>query len=156
MSFDATALAAGLLEAVPANRLFGIRVRRAGAHAGEVQLDVADGMQNVIGALGAGGLLALADAAALAAIVGSASSPGQFDGVTPLASRAELDFLAPGRGTLTGACGLDPAACEAIDALLAGAADHARLSTAIVIRDGAGERVATAQMRWSLRRGPVR
>lgn len=103
---DATALARSLLEPVPAHRTAGIQVLRAVDCAAEVALDTPYGLTNVIGSLHSSGLIALLDAAGLAAVVAAVEAPGEFDGVVPLGAAATVEFLAPARGRLVASCAL--------------------------------------------------
>jgi acyl-coenzyme A thioesterase PaaI-like protein len=81
---DVTRLARSLLEPIPAHRLLGITVLRAAGGVGEVALVTSDAMTNVIGALHSSGLVALADAAGLAAVIAASEVADDFDGVVPL------------------------------------------------------------------------
>lgn len=149
---DATRLAAELLEPVPAHRTFGIRVLRAVDGDAQVALDAAPATANVIGSLHSSGLTALVDATGLAAIIAAAADPREFDGVTPLGTVAELEFLAPARGTLVGHCTLDPVALAAARGLLGGGETRARLATDVEVRDADAVTVCRGSFTWSLRR----
>jgi hypothetical protein len=72
---DVTALARTLLEPVPAHRTAGIEVLRAADGAAEVALQTPEALVNVIGSLHSSGLIALVDAAGLAAIIAASGSP---------------------------------------------------------------------------------
>lgn len=113
-----TSLAASLLDPIPANRLFGLRVLAAEDGHAEVGMDVSNEASNVIGSLHSSGLVALVDAAGLAAIISVAASDSEFDGVVPLGSVAHLDFLAPARGRLTAHCRLAQTDRHALGLLL--------------------------------------
>jgi acyl-coenzyme A thioesterase PaaI-like protein len=93
-----------LLEPVPANRTFGVRVLSAAGAAAEVELVAAAAFENVIGSLHSSGLVALIDATGLAAVIAAAGEESHFDGVAPLGSEAHVEFLAPARGRLVGRC----------------------------------------------------
>ncbi|MFD3452298.1 hypothetical protein ACFWVC_08955 [Streptomyces sp. NPDC058691] len=95
---DATALARALLEPVPANRTAGIEVLRAEDGAAQVALETPYALRNVIGSLHASGLVALLDAAGLAALVAACEEPSQFEGVVPLGAAATMEFLAAADG----------------------------------------------------------
>ena len=69
----AIALATRLLESAPANLMYGISVQSAEEGSATVALDVTPGIQNAAGSLHATGLMALVDAAALAAMSSLAS-----------------------------------------------------------------------------------
>jgi acyl-coenzyme A thioesterase PaaI-like protein len=68
---DATVLARRLLEPIPANRTAGIEVLYAADETGRVAVTTPESMTNVIGSLHASGLVALQDAAGLAAVIGA-------------------------------------------------------------------------------------
>src|SRR5262245_29521549 len=106
---DLTAFARTLLDPIPAHRTVGIDVLRAGDGVGVVAASVPPGLTNVIGSLHSSGLAALADAAALAAVIGACTVESEFDRVVPLGAAARMEFLAPARGRLTATCRLDPA-----------------------------------------------
>lgn len=151
---DATRLAAELLEPIPAHRTFGIRVLRAVDGDAQVTLDAAPATANVIGSLHSSGLTALVDATGLAAIIAAAATPAEFEGVTPLGTLAELEFLAPARGTLTGHCALDAPALSSARGLLGGSEARARLITDVDVRDADEVTVCRGSFTWSLRRQP--
>lgn len=150
-----TATAAELLEPIPAHRTFGLRVLSAEDGAGVVSLHVRAELTNVIGTLHSSGLIALADATGLAAIIGAADSPAEFAGITPLGTAAELEFLRPAAGELTGHCTLDRPARVALRRLLDRDAHKATLSTDTEIADDAGTIVAHGSFTWKLRRAPA-
>jgi uncharacterized protein (TIGR00369 family) len=151
---DPTAVAAQLLEPVPANRLFGIEVRSATPDGAEVVLEVRAEATNVIGSLHAGGLAALVDATGLAAILGQAPDGAVLDDLGILGAAASLRFLAPARGRLTGRCTLDEQAHRAVCDVLVRGADRATVDTEVRIDDEAGTCVCTGRFEWRLRRAP--
>ena len=147
-----TRVAAEMLEPIPANRLFGLRVLSAGAEGAEVSLNVDETATNVIGSLYSCGLVALLDAAGLAAVIGSAADPSQLTGVVPLGSHAEARFRAPARGTLTAHCALDAEARQALVAFWEQRIERTKLTTPAVIRDEQGTLVCDGAFSWTLRR----
>lgn len=70
----------------------------------ELALSAPPGLRNVIGSLHSSGLIALVDAAGLAAMIAASDSAESFRGVVPLGAGAVMEFLAPGRGRLTASC----------------------------------------------------
>lgn len=86
-------------------------------------------MTNVIGSLHSSGLIALIDAAGLAAIIGACEAEEDFTGIVPLGAVASLDFRAPARGRLVASCRLAPSALRILEPLLAGTTDRARITT---------------------------
>lgn len=151
-SMDATALAARLLEPIPANVTCGIEVVRAAEGAAEVALESPAALANVIGSLHASGLVALLDATGLAAIVAAVHDEREFEGVVPLGSAARVEFLRPARGRLIGRCSLSADAHSALRALLAGEHSRARISTRVEIGDRDDLLVCRGSFDWSVRR----
>lgn len=149
---DATRLAAELLEPIPANRTFGIRVLRAvDAHA-RVALQAAPTTTNVIGSLHSSGLVALIDAAGLAAIIAAATSSDALQHVVPLGTRAQIEFLAPARGDLVAQCTMDDAAQAATREFLDARTPTAHVVTDVEILDADHQIVCRGAFTWSLRR----
>lgn len=149
---DMTATAAELLEPIPAHRTLGLRVLHAADGVGEVGTTVTEPLTNVVGSLHSSGLIALADAAGLAAMIGAADGSAAFQDVTPLGSLAELEFLAPARGELTASCTLDEVARRRLRELLAGEVRKAQLLTDAEVLDAAGAVVCRGTFTWRLRR----
>ena len=156
---DCTRLAARLLETVPANRSFGLRVLRADATGAQVLLEESAPFANVIGALHSSGLIALIDAAGLAAMIGGCRDETEFDGLTPLGTSASVQFLAPARGPLTARCQLEPFERYALRDLLEGRTRKDELETSVEVVDRGGLVVCRGRFAWKLRRahppGPV-
>jgi len=148
---DVTALARSLLEPVPAHRTLGIQVVRAGDGCGEVMVETPLSMTNVIGSLHSSGLIALVDAAGLAAIIGACAAGDDVGGVVPLGAVASLDFRAPARGRLTASCRLDPGTRRALRPVLAGAEDRTRVTTVADVVDEKGVLVCRGTFEWSVR-----
>ena len=149
---DATRLAAQLLEPVPANRTFGVRVLSAVGAAAEVELVAAAPFENVIGSLHSSGLVALVDASGLAAVIAAAGDESQFEGVTPLGSVAHLEFLAPARGRLVGRCALSPESVRSLGEVLERRERKAEVTTEVEVRDESGTVVCRGSFVWKLRR----
>jgi acyl-coenzyme A thioesterase PaaI-like protein len=149
---DATTLAASLLESVPANRTFGITVESARDARAVVALDLAPELENVIGSLHASGLMALVDATGLAAMISLAEAPDQFTGIIPLATDAQLVFVAPARGRLRGHCELGPEDQAGLRELLDRGTDRTQLTSDVRILDEEGTAVCRGYMVWKLRR----
>ncbi|MBN6041855.1 DUF4442 domain-containing protein [Amycolatopsis sp. 195334CR] len=149
---DLTALARRLLEPIPANKTLGLRVLRAADGAAEVTAGPAPGFANVIGSMHSSGLVALLDAAGLAAVIAAARDEAEFDGVVPLGFAAEVRFLAPARGKLVAGCALGESATELVRTLFDGTAAKIRLATTAEITDEQGTAVCSGEFRWSVRR----
>jgi acyl-coenzyme A thioesterase PaaI-like protein len=149
---DATRLARGLLESVPANRSFGVRVLRADATGAEVALEVSEAHKNVIGSLHSSGLIALIDAAGLAALIGGCRAEDEFDGLTPLGTTAGLQFLAPARGPLVARCTLDPFERHALRELLEHRVRTEEFETCVEVFDRDETVVCRGRFTWKVRR----
>ena len=149
---DATALARELIEPIPVNALHGLTVRAAADGAATVELQVGPTLGNAIGSLAASGLIAMVDAAGLAAIIATAERPEELRDVSPLGSDADLTFFAPARGRLRAHCALDQPALDAVRRLLAGEADRAAVLTLTEITDEQRTVVCTGRFRWRIRR----
>jgi len=152
---DATAVARRLLEPIPANQLFGLRILRAADASAEVCMQVTPELTNVIGSLHSSGLIALVDATGLAAVIAAIRDENEFDEVTPLGAEARLEFLAPARGRLVGRCTLEPAELAALRRVLDGEHARATLATAVEIVDADPSLVCRGSFDWKLRRQPT-
>jgi acyl-coenzyme A thioesterase PaaI-like protein len=149
---DVTALARSLLEGVPAHATAGLEVLHAGDGAAQVALLTPPALTNVIGSLHSSGLITLADAAGLAAIIAACEAGDDMRGVLPLGAAATLEFRAPARGRLVASCRLGAAARQALRPVLSGTHSHARISTVAEITDEAHALVCLGTFQWSVRR----
>ncbi len=152
---DMTALATQLLEPIAIHRTLGLRVVRAQDGVGEVELTVTDPLTNVVGSLHSSGLVAMVDAAGLAAIIGAAHDATEFADTTPLGTVAELEFIAPARGVLTGHCTLDEVSRARLRALLDRDVARTQLVTDAEILAADGTLVCSGTFTWKLRRAAV-
>ncbi len=149
---EATAIARALLEPIPANALLGLWIDAAENGSATVRIDVRPELTNVVDALHASGLIALVDAAGLAAVLSAADRPDQLADVLPLGSDADLSFYAPARGELTARCDLDDSARELARQFFAERSDRLALMTETQIADASGAVVCTGRFRWRIRR----
>jgi acyl-coenzyme A thioesterase PaaI-like protein len=149
---DATELARRLLEPIPANNLMELRVIEARHGTAEVVIELASQVSNVIGTMHSSGLITLADAAGLAAIISTITGPDEFEGVVPLGAAADLQFKAPGRGRLVARCTLDESTIVTARSLFEGRTDRVHLRTSASIFDPAQALVCVGRFHWSLRR----
>ncbi|MEV1085066.1 DUF4442 domain-containing protein [Streptomyces sp. NPDC050211] len=148
---DTTALARTLLD-IPAHRTAAIEVLSATDGTAELTCLTPESLTNVIGSLHSSGLIALADAAGLAAIIAESTGPDDMTGVVPLGTHASMEFLAPARGRLVATCRLTREARDAVRPLLARETHRARLSTRTEITDATGAVVCRGTFDWSVRR----
>jgi acyl-coenzyme A thioesterase PaaI-like protein len=149
---DVTTLARTLLEPVPAHGTAGLEVLRAADGAAEVALRTPHELTNVIGSLHSSGLITLADAAGLAAIIAACEAEEEMSGVLPLGAAATLEFRAPARGRLVASCRLGAAARQALRPVLSGTQNRAQISTVAEITDEAHALVCRGTFEWSVRR----
>jgi len=150
---DASEIAGGMLSLAPANMTLGIRVVSAVDGVGVVEMEVREGFANVIGSLHASGLVALIDAASLAALISAAEHPEQLGGLTPLGSRAVLEFLVPARGPLLGRCQLSPEDLDSLQNFFSTPATAPlRLTTTADVLDRDGVVACRGSFDWSIRR----
>jgi acyl-coenzyme A thioesterase PaaI-like protein len=152
---DLTALARSLFEPIPAHRTFGIEVLHAAGAAAQVVLVTAPAMTNVIGSLHSSGLIALADAAGLAAIIATCETTDEARGVLPLGAAAALEFRAPARGRLVASCRLDHETRRALRPVLSAQHDRARITTVADIADETGVLACRGKFEWSIRRSSL-
>jgi len=141
---DLTPLAVELLDGLPANRTLGLTVVEAVDGIGRVVLPVSEGTRNVIGALHSSGVAALADAAALAAVLSVAPDEATARRLQPLGARARLTFQRPIRGTAFATCELDPSGRAALARLWEGRDERARFTTLTTIDGDEAPGAATA------------
>jgi acyl-coenzyme A thioesterase PaaI-like protein len=148
---ETTLAAQRLLHPIPANHTLGLSVTHAVDGTAEVEVQAAPNLANVVGSMHSSGLMALADAAGLAAFISMARSDEELDGVIPLGASAEMQFLAPARGVLVARCTLGHQDGAWARGLFAGHVDHIHISTATDVRSK-GQLVATGRLHWSIKR----
>jgi acyl-coenzyme A thioesterase PaaI-like protein len=110
----------------------------------------------VIGSLHSSGLVALADATGLAAIIAAAADEAELQDVVPLGSVAHLQFLAPAHGRLIGPCALAREDDRALRAFLVGDQPTAQVETAVEVLDADEAVVCRGSFTWKIRRLPRR
>jgi acyl-coenzyme A thioesterase PaaI-like protein len=152
---DLTELARRLLEPIPANRSIGLKVLRAKDSEAAVGVEAPAHLANVIGSLHSSGLIALVDAAGLAAFIASARKEQELEGIVPLGTAARLEFHAPARGSLIARCKLGPADITTAQSLFGGRADKVSLTTTVDVVNQAGTAVCTGSFLWNVRRVPT-
>lgn len=150
-----TALARSLIEPVPARRTVGIRVLNAANGNATITMDTPVTVTNVIGSLHSSGLVALVDAAGLAAIIAGCDLPAEFDGVLPVGRSAALQFRAPAFGRLVAVCSLTTDARQSLRDLCSRGTDKVRFSTVADVMDSTSTIVCSGEFRWTARRMPV-
>jgi acyl-coenzyme A thioesterase PaaI-like protein len=151
---DLTSLAIELLDRLPANRTLGLTIAEAVDGVGRAVLPVSEGVRNVIGALHSSGVAALADAAALAAVLSVAPDEALARRLQPLGTQASLTFQRPVRGTAFATCHLDVAGRSALAALFDGRDDRARFRTLTTIDGDEAPGAAAGEFDWLVRLAP--
>ena len=152
---DLVSLAAELLDQLPANRTLGLTVTEVRDGVGRAMLPVSDGVRNVIGALHSSGVVALADAAALAAVLSVAPDETAARRLQPLGIEARLTFHRPLRGTALATCRLDADARAAIASLYEDRAERAQVTTLATIDGNDAPRAAEGEFDWVIRLAPT-
>ena len=151
---DLRSLAAELLDRLPANRTLGLTIIEVHDGCGRARLPVTHEVCNVIGALHSSGVAALADAAALAAVLSLAPDEELARRLQPLGVHARLTFRRPVRGVAVATCELDPGARAAVQRLFEGLEDRARFTTVAVIDGEDAPAAAQGEFDWVVRLTP--
>lgn len=151
---DLTYLAVELLDRLPANRTLGLTVAGAVDGVGRVVLPVSEGVRNVIGALHSSGVAALADAAALAAVLSLAPEESAARRLQPLGVQARLTFQRPVRGIAVATCLLDGEVRAALARLHEGRDQRARFTTLTTIDGDQAPSAAEGEFDWVVRLAP--
>ncbi|HVO53982.1 MAG TPA: DUF4442 domain-containing protein [Solirubrobacterales bacterium] len=144
---DFDAIAKGMSMAVPFVGHLGLEITDVAPGEATVVLPRKQHLTNHVGSQHAGALFTLAETASGAAFVGAFAV--RMGDVTPLARRAEIDYLKIAAGPITakGKLGMD--AAEALATL--DADGKVEFPCLVELRDGAGELVATATVEWHVR-----
>jgi len=148
---DLTRLAVELLDGLPANRTLGLFVVEAADGVGKAVLPVSDGEHNVLGALHSSGIAALADAAALAAVLSVAPGEPAARRLQPLGIQARFMFERPLRGTAVATCRLDRDTAAAVTDLYRRGDGRARVTTLTTIDGDDAPTAARGEFDWTLR-----
>lgn len=151
---DLTPLAVELLDGLPANRTLGVTVVDAADGVGRVMLPVSAGVRNVIGALHSSGVVALADAAALAAVLSAAPDEAAARRLQPLGVQACIRFGRPVRGTALATCRLPAEGAAALSSLYEGRHQRARFTTLTTIDGDDAPGAAEGEFDWVVRLAP--
>jgi uncharacterized protein (TIGR00369 family) len=144
---DFDAIAKGMAMAVPFVGHLGIEIIEISAGEASVRLPRRPELNNHVGSQHAGALFTAAETASGAAFVGAfAVRMGQ---VTPLARRAEIDFVKVASGPITATAKLGVDAAEGLATL--DAEGKVEFPCEVELSDGDGNRVATATVEWHVR-----
>jgi len=147
---DASAIQQLLIDGIPLARFIGLQVDEVGPGMVRLHMPFTPNTQNHLGTAYAGGIFSLAELAGGVLLV-SSFDPAQH---LMLARRLEIEYLHPGRGTLSCAPRLPDDLVAETRATIAqqGKAD---LSLSIEVMDADGEVVAHVQATYYLRRQSV-
>ena len=147
MNVDFKALREGMAAAIPFNIHLGLEVLEIGHGTATVRLPDDDHLRNHVGSQHAAGLFAAAEAASGGAFVGTFVDV--LGEITPLAAAAEISYTKLAQGPIEARATLADA-----DALLQRLHAEGRISfpVEVALRNGDGETVATAAVRWHVRK----
>ena len=135
------------IEAMPLNRLLGLRVVHAAGGAGRAVLGASKTLNNHGGGLHAAAQYALVDAAS-----GAAAASAFLDllgTAMPLVQRVDVSFRRPATGACAAEARVDPDEAERARDLAASGRDAA-FSVVCEVRDATGQTTLTAVGRWVL------
>lgn len=107
---------------------------------------------DVVRSLHSSGLVALVDAAGLAAIIGACEDDRQFEGITPSGAAASLDLHRPAQGRLLATCRLDRGTQRALRPVLSGRRNEVRIRTRVDIVDERQAVVCRGRFNWYVHR----
>jgi uncharacterized protein (TIGR00369 family) len=144
---DFDAIAKGMAMAVPFVGHLGIEIVEISAGEATVRLPRRPELNNHVGSQHAGALFTAAETASGAAFVGAFAV--RMGDVTPLARRAEIDYVKVANGPITASAKLGVDAAEALAIL--DAEGKVEFPCEVELSDGDGNLVATATVDWHVR-----
>ncbi len=144
---DFDAIAKGMAMAVPFIGHLGLEITEISAGEATVRLPRRPELTNHVGSQHAGALFTAAEAASGAAFVGAFAV--RMGDVTPLARRAEIDYVKIASGPITASAKLGVDAAEALAIL--DAEGRVEFPCEIELTDGDDNLVATATVDWHVR-----
>ncbi|HSS34439.1 MAG TPA: DUF4442 domain-containing protein [Solirubrobacterales bacterium] len=144
---DFDAIAKGMAMAVPFIGHLGIEITEIAPGEAKVVLPRRPELNNHVGSQHAGALFTAAEAASGAAFVGAFAV--RMGEVTPLARRAEIEYLKVANGAITAHGKLGVEAAEALATL--DAEGKVEFPCTIELTDSGGNLVATATVEWHVR-----
>jgi acyl-coenzyme A thioesterase PaaI-like protein len=145
---DFDAIRDGLQGAIPFNNHVGLEVVEVAEGSGVVRLPEDDKLSNHVGSQHAGGLFAAGEAASGAAFTGSFAE--QLGRITPLASRAEIEYVKLAKGPITATGTLSADRRELLEKL--DEEDKVEFPIEVELKDRQGNVVATMTVHWHVRR----
>jgi uncharacterized protein (TIGR00369 family) len=145
---DFDAIAQGMGMAVPFVGYLGIEITEVSPGEATVRLPRRQELANHVGSQHAGALFTAAETASGAAFVGAFAI--RMGEVTPLARAAEINYERVASGVITAVAKLGMDAAEALATL--DAEGKVEFPCEVELTDSKGQRVATATVRWHVRR----
>jgi uncharacterized protein (TIGR00369 family) len=144
---DFDAIAKGMSMAVPFAGHLNLEITEVAAGEAKVILPRRPELTNHVSSQHAGALFTVAETASGAAFVGAFAI--RMGEITPLARRAEIDFLKIANGPITATATLGVEAADALATL--DATGKVEFPCAVVLTDQSGTEVATATVHWHVR-----
>ncbi len=144
---DFDAIAKGMAMAVPFAGHLNLEITEVGPGEATVVLPRRPELTNHVGSQHAGALFTVAETASGAAFVGAFAV--RIGDVTPLARRAEIEYLKVASGRITARASLGVDAAEALATL--DSAGKVEFPCEVDLSDESGAQVATATVQWHVR-----
>ncbi len=144
---DFDAIAKGMAMAVPFAGHLKLEIAEISAGEARVFLPRRPELSNHVGSQHAGALFTVAETASGAAFVGAFAI--RMGEITPLARRAEIEYLKIANGQITATATLGIEAADALATL--DAEGKVEFPCEVTLTDESGDRVATATVHWHVR-----
>jgi uncharacterized protein (TIGR00369 family) len=144
---DFDAIAKGMAMAVPFAGHLNLEITEIGPGEATVVLPRRPELTNHVGSQHAGALFTVAETASGAAFVGAFAI--RIGDVTPLARRAEIEYLKVASGRIEARASLGVDAAEALATL--DSEGKVEFPCEVTLTDGSGTKVATATVNWHVR-----
>ena len=144
---DFDAIAKGMAMAVPFAGHLNLEITEISAGEARVRLPRRPELNNHVGSQHAGALFTVAETASGAAFVGAFAI--RMGEITPLARRAEIEYLKIANGVITASATLGIEAADALATL--DASGKVEFPCDVVLTDESGAEVATATVHWHVR-----
>lgn len=144
---DFDAIAKGMAMAVPFAGHLNLEITEISAGEARVRLPRRPELNNHVGSQHAGALFTVAETASGAAFVGAFAI--RMGEITPLARRAEIEYVKIANGPITATATLGIEAADALATL--DAAGNVEFPCEVVLTDQSGSEVATATVHWHVR-----
>lgn len=144
---DFDAIAKGMAMAVPFAGHLNLEITEISAGEARVRLPRRPELNNHVGSQHAGALFTVAETASGAAFVGAFAI--RMGEITPLARRAEIEYMKIANGPITATATLGIEAADALATL--DAAGKVEFPCEVVLTDQSGSEVATATVHWHVR-----